>query len=136
MKKPEDVGEAFAALCDIDGIGFAVADDLVAFFTVEENRAALDALARRIEVEDTAPPEDSDSAVSGKVVVFTGSLETMTRAEAKATAESLGAKVTGSVSKKTDYVVIGADAGSKAKKAADLGVPVLTEQAWRELIGK
>jgi DNA ligase (NAD+) len=68
--------------------------------------------------------------------VFTGSLETMTRAEAKATAESLGAKVTGSVSKKTDYVVIGADAGSKAKKAADLGVPVLTEQAWRELIGK
>lgn len=136
MKKPEDVGEAFAALCDIDGIGFAVADDLVAFFTVEENRAALDALTRRIEVEDTAPPEDSDSAVSGKVVVFTGSLETMTRAEAKATAEAQGAKVTGSVSKKTDYVVIGADAGSKAKKAADLGVPVLTEQAWRELIGK
>jgi DNA ligase (NAD+) len=136
MKKPDEVGEAFAALCDIDGIGFAVADDLVAFFTVAENRAALDALTQRIEVEDTSPPDDSDSTVSGKVVVFTGSLETMTRAEAKATAESLGAKVTGSVSKKTDYVVIGADAGSKAKKAADLGVPVLTEQAWRELIGK
>jgi DNA ligase (NAD+) len=136
MKKPDEVGEAFAALCDIDGIGFAVADDLVAFFTVAENRAALDALTQRIEVEDTSPPDDSDSTVSGKVVVFTGSLETMTRAEAKATAESLGAKVTGSVSKKTDYVVIGANAGSKAKKAADLGVPVLTEQAWRELIGK
>jgi DNA ligase (NAD+) len=136
IKKPDEVGEAFAALCDIDGIGFAVADDLVAFFTVAENRAALDALTQRIEVEDTSPPDDSDSTVSGKVVVFTGSLETMTRAEAKATAESLGAKVTGSVSKKTDYVVIGADAGSKAKKAADLGVPVLTEQAWRELIGK
>jgi DNA ligase (NAD+) len=136
MKKPDEVGEAFAALCDIDGIGFAVADDLVAFFTVAENRAALDALTQRIEVLDTSPPDDSDSTVSGKVVVFTGSLETMTRAEAKATAESLGAKVTGSVSKKTDYVVIGADAGSKAKKAADLGVPVLTEQAWRELIGK
>lgn len=136
MKKPDEVGEAFAALCDIDGIGFAVADDLVAFFTVAENRAALDALTQRIEVEDTSPPDDSDSTVSGKVVVFTGSLETMTRAEAKATAESLGAKVTGSVSKKTDYVVIGADAGTKAKKAADLGVPVLTEQAWRELIGK
>jgi DNA ligase (NAD+) len=136
IKKPDEVGEAFAALCDIDGIGFAVADDLVAFFTVAENRAALDALTQRIEVLDTSPPDDSDSTVSGKVVVFTGSLETMTRAEAKATAESLGAKVTGSVSKKTDYVVIGADAGSKAKKAADLGVPVLTEQAWRELIGK
>ncbi len=136
MKKPELVGEAFSALCDIEGIGFAVADDLVAFFTVEENRAALEALTRRIEVEDTAAPEDSDSPVSGKIVVFTGSLETMTRAEAKATAEALGAKVTGSVSKKTDYVVIGADAGSKAKKAAELGVPVLTEQAWRELIGK
>jgi DNA ligase (NAD+) len=136
MKKPEEVGEAFAALCDIDGIGFAVADDLVAFFTVAENRAALDALIQRIEVEDMNPPEDSNSAVSGKVVVFTGSLETMTRAEAKATAEALGAKVIGSVSKKTDYVVIGADAGSKAKKAADLGVPILTEQAWRELIGK
>jgi DNA ligase (NAD+) len=136
MNKPEEVGEAFAALCDIDGIGFAVADELLAFFTVAENRAALDALTQRIEVQDTSPPEDSDSAVSGKVVVFTGSLETMTRAEAKATAEAHGAKVTGSVSKKTDYVVIGADAGSKAKKAADLGVPVLTEQAWRELIGR
>lgn len=136
MKKPELVGGAFAALCDIDGIGFAVADDVIAFFAAEENRAALDALAEQITVEDARQPEETDSAVAGKVVVFTGSLETMTRAEAKATAESLGAKVTGSVSKKTDYVVIGADAGSKAKKAADLGITVLSEQDWRELIGQ
>ena len=136
MKKPEQVGDAFEALCDIDGIGFAVADDVIAFFAAEENRAALDALAAQITVEDARQPEDTDSAVAGKTVVFTGSLETMTRAEAKATAESLGAKVTGSVSKKTDYVVIGADAGSKAKKAADLGITVLSEQEWRSLIGR
>ena len=71
----------------------------------------------------------------GKTVVFTGTLETMTRAEAKARAESLGAKVAGSVSKKTDYVVVGADAGSKAKKAADLGVTILSEEAWHDMIG-
>jgi len=68
-------------------------------------------------------------------VVFTGTLETMTRSEAKARAESLGAKVAGSVSKKTDYVVVGADAGSKAKKAAELGVTVLSEAEWQALIG-
>ena len=136
MKKPEEVGDAFSALCDIDGIGFAVADDVIAFFAADENRAALDALAAQITAEDAIQPEGSDSAVAGKIVVFTGSLETMTRAEAKATAESLGAKVTGSVSKKTDYVVIGADAGSKAKKAADIGIAVLTEQEWRALIGQ
>lgn len=77
----------------------------------------------------------SQSPVAGKTVVFTGTLATMTRGEAKARAEALGAKVAGSVSKKTDYVVIGAEAGSKARKAADLGVETLTEQAWLELIG-
>ena len=69
-------------------------------------------------------------------MVFTGTLETMTRAEAKATAESLGARVAGSVSRKTDYVVVGADAGSKAKKAEELGVSILTERDWRDLIDR
>ena len=76
------------------------------------------------------------SNVAGKTVVFTGSLETMTRSEAKARAEALGAKVAGSVSKKTDYVVVGADAGSKARKAAELGVATLSEPDWLALIGR
>ena len=74
------------------------------------------------------------SKIHGKTVVFTGTLETISRAEAKAKAETLGAKVTGSVSKKTDYVVIGTDPGSKATKAKDLGVPVLSEKEWLTLI--
>ena len=83
-----------------------------------------------------APEAVKESAVSGKTVVFTGTLERMTRAEAKARAEALGAKVSGSVSKKTDYVVVGADAGSKATKAADLGVAMLSEDEWLALIGR
>jgi DNA ligase (NAD+) len=138
VKKPESIGEAYAELCDIDTIGMAVADELAGFFDAEnkENRRVLDDLVKVLrEIVPIAAPQKSNSEVAGKTVVFTGSLETMTRAEAKATAESRGAKVTGSVSKKTDYVVIGADPGSKAKKAAELGIPVLSEQDWRELIG-
>jgi DNA ligase (NAD+) len=134
-KKPELVGEAFAHLCDIDGIGFAVADEIVAFFRAPENREAILALEERLTVEDAEIADHGDSPIAGKIVVFTGSLETMTRAEAKAGAEALGAKVTGSVSKKTDYVVIGADPGSKAKKAAALGVTILGERDWRDLAG-
>ena len=135
-RKPEEIGEAYSALCDIDTIGMAVADELAGFFDEEndENRKVLDDLAAELDIQDIEAPEKSDSEIAGKIVVFTGSLETMTRAEAKATAESHGAKVTGSVSKKTDYVVIGADPGSKAKKAAELGIPVLSEQDWRAMI--
>ena len=75
------------------------------------------------------------SEIAGKTLVFTGTLETMTRPEAKARAEALGAKVTDSVSKKTDLVIVGADAGSKARKAAELGVKTITEAEWRELSG-
>jgi len=78
---------------------------------------------------------DASSAVTGKTVVFTGTLEKLTRNEAKAQAERLGAKVAGSVSQKTDYVVVGADAGSKLKKARELGVTVLDEDAWLKLVG-
>jgi DNA ligase (NAD+) len=76
------------------------------------------------------------SPIAGKTIVFTGTLEKMTRGEAKARAEALGAKVAGSVSKKTDYVVVGADAGSKARKAAELGVTTIEEQEWLAMIGQ
>jgi len=92
-------------------------------------------LLGELTVEDETPAAGADAALAGKIIVFTGTLETMTRPEAKARAESLGARVTDSVSKKTDIVVIGADAGSKAKKAAELGVRTVTEQEWREMAG-
>jgi DNA ligase (NAD+) len=90
-------------------------------------------LEDRLEVEALEAPA-ANTAVTGKTVVFTGTLFTMTRGEAKAKAESLGAKVSGSVSKKTDYIVVGADAGSKAKKAQELGVTVLSEDEWQAMI--
>ena len=127
--------DAYQELTDIDGIGPA-ADDLLSFFAEEHNRAVMDDLAGLLVIEDFDAPDVSDSAIAGKTVVFTGTLEIVTRSEAKAKAESMGAKVAGSVSKKTDYVVVGADAGSKAKKAAELGVPTLTEQEWISLIGE
>ncbi len=90
---------------------------------------------RELTIEDAAAPAAPDSPLAGKIIVFTGSLETMTRPEAKSRAEALGARVTDSVSKKTDLVVLGADAGSKAKRAAELGVRTVTEAEWRELAG-
>lgn len=134
-RKPEEVGETYAELCNIEGIGMSMADDLVGFFGEDHNLAVLDDLAEELTIEAAAAPATSDSPVAGKTVVFTGSLVTMTRSEAKAKAETLGAKVAGSVSKKTDYVVIGADAGSKAKKAEALGLTMLSEEEWQNLIG-
>ncbi|MGH6662104.1 MAG: helix-hairpin-helix domain-containing protein, partial [Rhodospirillales bacterium] len=133
--KPEDVGEAYAGLCDIEGIGMSVADDIAAFFGEEHNLKAIANLERVLEIQPVQAPGALDSRIAGKTVVFTGTLASMTRAEAKAGAESRGAKVAGSVSKKTDYVVVGADAGSKAKKARELGVKTLSEQEWRKLVG-
>ncbi|MEE3626847.1 NAD-dependent DNA ligase LigA [Nitrospirillum sp. BR 11752] len=133
-RKPELVGEAYAELCAIEQIGVGVADDMMAFFREEHNRALLDRLLAQITVETYQRPSTTGSPVVGKTVVFTGTLETMGRSEAKAKAESLGAKVAGSVSAKTDYVVVGADAGSKATKARDLGLTILTEQEWVDLI--
>jgi DNA ligase (NAD+) len=128
---------AYHELDSITGIGESMAADLVGFFAEPHNIAVLDDLAREVTVEDAAAPAGTaSSSVAGKTVVFTGSLETMTRHEAKARAEALGAKVAESVSRKTDYVVVGADAGSKAKKAAELGVTTMTEQDWLKLIGE
>jgi DNA ligase (NAD+) len=131
----EAENEAFLHLQNIDGIGPSVARDLVAFFQEPHNRAVLDDLAAQVTVEDFArPATGSDSPLAGKTVVFTGTLETLSRGEAKARAQALGAKVTGSVSAKTDFVVVGADAGSKEKKARELGLAILTEQDFREMI--
>jgi DNA ligase (NAD+) len=123
------------ALGSISGIGPSIAEELVDFFGEERNITALDELAAELTIEDAARADAANSPIAGKTVVFTGSLETMTRPEAKARAESLGAKVTDSVSKRTDIVVVGADAGSKARKAAELGVRTMTEAEWRDLVG-
>ena len=121
-------------LVAIDQIGEAMVADLIGFFTNDSNRAAVVDLLAMLNV---VPPErpSEDSAVSGKTIVFTGTLAGMSRAEAKARAESLGAKVSGSVSAKTNYLVAGADAGSKARKASELGVTVLSEEEWLVMIG-
>ena len=123
------------ALGSILGIGPAIAEELADFFGEPRNVGIVDALAAELMIEDAAVAEAADSPVAGKTVVFTGTLETMTRPEAKARAETLGAKVTDSVSKKTDIVIVGADAGSKARKAAELGIRIVSEAEWRELTG-
>ncbi len=130
-----NTSEAYSDLNDIGGVGEIVADAVVEFFAEPRNVEALDELLREIEVKPAEQPRKS-SPVSGKTVVFTGSLTKFTRDEAKAVAERLGAKVAGSVSKKTDYVVAGEDAGSKLTKARELGVAVLTEDEWLTLIGE
>jgi len=124
---------AWAEITSIDGVGPAVAQALADFFHEPHNRAVWYDL-----LSEVSPPdyivETRDSAVAGKTVVFTGKLETMSRDEAKAQAEALGAKASGSVSAKTDLVVAGPGAGSKAKKAAELGVEVIDEAAWAEIV--
>jgi DNA ligase (NAD+) len=127
--------EARGELDNIVGIGPAIAEELADFFGEPRNVHIVDELAAELTIEGAARITAIDSEIAGKSLVFTGSLETMTRPEAKARAEALGAKVTDSVSKKTDLVVIGADAGSKARKATELGVRTITEAEWRELAG-
>ena len=134
-RKLEPGGEGEAAFEGIDGIGPVVIEALRDFFAEPHNEKELDRLLKEVtptpmEAVETASP------VSGKTVVFTGSLETFTRDEAKAQAERLGAKVSGSISKKTDLVVAGPGAGSKLAKARELGVEVLTEEEWLALIGR
>jgi len=126
-------GDAFAALDNIEGIGPAVAVAIADFFAETHNIEVVEDLLKEV---TPAPLErvEHGSPVSGKTVVFTGTLERMTRSEAKARAERLGAKVAGSVSKNTDYVVAGPGAGSKLKNAKDLGVKVLSEEEWLKLI--
>ncbi|WP_417248832.1 NAD-dependent DNA ligase LigA [Celeribacter sp.] len=127
-------GADWEELLSIDGVGAVMAASLVTTFHQEAERASIDRLVAHLTPRPADRPA-ADSPVSGKTVVFTGTLERMTRAEAKARAEALGAKVSGSVSAKTDILVAGPGAGSKATKAADLGVKVIDEDAWLDLIG-
>lgn len=127
--------EAREELGSIQGIGPTIAEELVEFFAEPRAVAALDDLVAQAPPRPAEAAPASDNPFAGKSLVFTGTLETMTRDEAEAQAERLGAKVTKSVSKKTDFVVVGTDAGSKATKAAELGVRILTEVEWRDLAG-
>jgi DNA ligase (NAD+) len=128
-------GDAWNELNSIDGIGEVVAASIVEFFKEPRNLEVVQRLLSEVTPLDAEAAVVSDSPVAGKTVVFTGSLERFTRDEAKARAEGLGAKVAGSVSKKTDYVVAGPGAGSKLDKARELGVEVMTEDEWLALIG-
>jgi len=125
--------DAYADLLNIDGIGESVANDLLAFVHEDHNRQVLDDLDALLDIQPFEQPE-SDSELAGKTIVFTGTLEKMTRSEAKARAEAMGAKVSGSVSSKTDLVVAGPGAGSKAKKAAELGIQTVDEDGWIAMI--
>ncbi len=127
-------GDAWKHLTGIDQIGPSVAGEICDFFAEAHNTKALDDLVAQLATIDDFAGPAGDSPVSGKTVVFTGTLIGMSRDEAKARAQALGAKVAGSVSAKTDYVVAGADAGSKLAKARELGVKVLSEEEWRALI--
>ncbi|HEU0117334.1 MAG TPA: NAD-dependent DNA ligase LigA [Alphaproteobacteria bacterium] len=120
-------------LDNIEQVGPSMVTDIVAFFEEKHNRDILDDLEKELTVEDYVVKAAGSSPLAGKTIVFTGTLLKMGRTEAKAKAESLGANVAGSVSSKTDFVVVGEDAGSKAKKAAELGVKTLTEEEWLTL---
>jgi DNA ligase (NAD+) len=127
--------EAIAEMDALDQIGDTVIASIKAYFGESHNRGIVERLTQEVTILDAEKPK-SNSAIAGKTVVFTGALEKMTRDEAKAKAERLGAKASGSVSKKTDYVVAGPGAGSKLAEAKKHGVAVLTEDEWLELIGE
>ena len=129
-------GAEWDRLLGIDGVGEVMARSLVTAFAQGQERASIDRLVTHLTVEKAEQPDTDGSPVAGKTVVFTGTLEKMTRAEAKARAEALGAKVSGSVSAKTDLLVAGPGAGSKARKAADLGVETIDEDGWLSLISE
>jgi DNA ligase (NAD+) len=135
LKIAKGDAEAASEMDALDQIGDTVIEAVKAYFGESHNRGIVERLKKQVEVLDAEKPK-TDSAIAGKTVVFTGSLEKMTREEAKAQAERLGAKAAGSVSKKTDYVVAGPGAGSKLAEAKKHGVKVLTEDEWLKLISR
>ena len=126
--------EDLSKLLSIDGIGEAMARDIIEFFKEPHNLQIISNLRKYVNIEPFVDTTDYHSKIAGKTLVFTGTLETLTRAEAKAKASAMGAKVAGSVSSQTDFVVVGKDAGSKAKKASELGIQTLTESEFLELV--
>lgn len=130
---PDGAQTAWSELVGIDGFGAVAAEALTAAFSAPAERGAIDRLLAHLTVEPAAAPQTAGSAIAGLTVVFTGTLERMTRGEAKARAEALGAKVAGSVSSKTDLLIAGPGAGSKATRAAELGVRVIDEDEWLAL---
>ena len=133
LKLAKDDTETKEEMDALDQIGDTVIESLGEYFSEAHNVRRIDRLVKQVQIRHAEKPR-ADSAVAGKTVVFTGTLEKMTRDEAKASAERLGAKVSGSVSKKTDYVVAGPGAGSKLAEAKKHGVKVLTEDEWAKLI--
>ena len=130
----DHASDSYQDLINIDGIGSSTAASILLFFAEDQNRAVVDDLDYLLSVQEFIAPDEGSSSVAGKTVVFTGTLETLGRSEAKVKAETLGAKVAGSVSKKTDIVIAGPGAGSKLKKAEELGIQIMTEQEWIELV--
>ena len=128
--------QEYLDLVAIDGIGIAVVNSLVSTFGVGKERNNIDRLVKHLVLVDEILPDNDTSSLSGKTLVFTGTLEKMSRSEAKSLAENFGAKVSGAVSAKTDLVIAGPGAGSKIKKAEELEIEVLDETAWLNLIGK
>ena len=135
VARDEGPSMTLGEIAGIAGVGPVAARALAQFFHEPHNRAVVDALIEQLDMVEDAERPKTDTAVAGKTVVFTGALERFTRDEAKARAESLGAKVSGSVSKKTDYLVAGPGAGSKMAEAQKHGVVILTEDEWLALIG-
>ena len=133
-KIEDEASPAYQEFIGIDGIGQAAADSLFGFLKDKKTWPLVANLLEHVEIISAKPPSN-DSPVAGKTVVFTGKLERFSRDEAKAKATSLGAKVSGSVSSKTDILIAGPGAGSKLKKATELGVKTLTEDEWLEFIG-
>ena len=121
-------------LLSIDGLGPVVTKDIADFFSNEKNQELLDDLNTILEIQDFSAPDFNGGPIYGKIIVFTGTLEKMSRNEAKARAEEFGARVTGSISKKTDFVVAGSKSGTKVEKAAALGVKILNEKEWLSIL--
>ena len=124
----------FEKLLSIDGVGSVMASSLFEAFLPGPQRESIDRLANQLSIKDFPVNEVKDSLIANKTIVFTGKLERMSRDEAKVSAERLGARVAGSVSSNTDIVVAGPGAGSKARKAIELGVQIITEDDWFSLV--